>query len=63
MWGVVYTAAFDAANTVNATAHAYEYRATTAALRFAPLGLFFVPASIGVVAVYIVLKRPPQTQR
>lgn len=63
MWPIVYNAAFDAATSVNATAHAYEYRATTAGLRFAPLLLFMTPATIGVIAAFIVLKRPEQREQ
>jgi len=63
MWPIVYNAAFDAATSTNATANAYEYRATTAFLRFSPLLLFLVPAVIGIVSVFIVLKKPAQEQR
>lgn len=61
-WPVVTTTAFDAANTVNATANAYAYRATTAGLRFAPLFLWMLPAAIGVVAIYITLKFKRENQ-
>jgi hypothetical protein len=58
MWGTVTSAAFDTANTINATANAYAYRHTTAGLRFAPLALFIIPSVIGSVAIYIVLRKP-----
>jgi len=56
LWTIITGTAFDAANTVNATANAQTYRATTAGLRFAPLALFITPAAIGIVAVYITLR-------
>lgn len=62
-WPIVTGSAFDAANSVNATAYAYEYRATTAGLRFAPLLLFMAPAVIGIVMAFIVLKRPGQQEQ
>jgi len=54
-WPIVYTAAFDSANYTAAGVNSYEYRATTAFLRWSPFGLFFVPAGIGVVLVFQIL--------
>jgi len=62
MWPIVYGAAFTAANNTAARAAAYDYRATTAFLRWSPLMLFFVPAGIGTVLVYQILHKKPEVR-
>ena len=56
VFGIITSSAFTAANTVNASANAYTYRATSGALRFAPLALWFVPGGIGLCAIVWKLK-------
>lgn len=63
VFGVITTSAFQSANTVNASANAYAYRATTGALRFSPLFLWFVPAGIGAGCIAWKLKFDKRDQQ